>query len=51
MLRPSASGGSLRVSIRSSHRHRTRIKSAVHAHLIPPCPHADLFSKVGRSHG
>lgn len=34
-------------------RHRTRIKNEVHAilhaHLIPPCPHADLFSKVGRS--
>lgn len=33
-------------------RHRTRIKNEVHAilnaHLIPPCPHADLFSKVGR---
>nr|WP_218018148.1 transposase [Sphingomonas azotifigens] len=34
-------------------RHRTRIKNEVHAilhaHLIPPCPHADLFSKVGRA--
>ena len=34
-------------------RHWTRIKNDVHAilhaHLIPPCPHADLFSKVGRS--
>lgn len=34
-------------------RHRTRIKNEVHAilhaHLIPPCPHADLFSGVGRS--
>ncbi|WP_348656887.1 IS110 family transposase [uncultured Sphingobium sp.] len=33
-------------------RHRTRIKNEVHAilhaHLIPLCPHADLFSKVGR---
>jgi transposase len=34
-------------------RHRTRIKNEVHAilhaHLIPPCPHADLFSRVGRA--
>jgi transposase len=34
-------------------RHRTRIKNEVHAilhaHLIPPCPHADLFSGVGRT--
>lgn len=33
-------------------RHRTGIKNEVHAilhaHLIPPCPHAGLFSKVGR---
>lgn len=33
-------------------RHRTRVKNEVHsilhAHLIPPCPHADLFSRVGR---
>ena len=33
-------------------RHRTRIKNEVHAilqaHLIPPCPHADLFSRRGR---
>jgi transposase len=33
-------------------RHRTRIKNEVHsilyAHLIPKCPHADLFSKRGR---
>lgn len=33
-------------------RHRTRIKNEVHAvlhaHLIPPCPHADLFGKLGR---
>lgn len=33
-------------------RHRTRIKNEVHAilntHLIPPCPHADLFNGVGR---
>jgi len=32
---------------------RTRIKNAVHAilqaHLIPPCPHADLFGRLGRS--
>ena len=30
-------------------RHRTRIKNEVHsilhAHLIPPCPHADLFKR------
>jgi transposase len=34
-------------------RHRTRIKNEVHsilhAHLIPRCPHADLFSRVGRA--
>ena len=34
-------------------RHRTRIKNEVHsilhAHLIPKCPHADLFSTRGRS--
>jgi transposase len=33
-------------------RHRTRIKnevhSVLHAHLIPPCPHADLFGRLGR---
>jgi transposase len=33
-------------------RHRTRVKNEVHsilhAHLIPRCPHADLFSRVGR---
>ena len=34
-------------------RHRTRIKNEVHAilhaHLIPPCPHADLFGGLGRA--
>src|ERR671916_306286 len=34
-------------------RHRTRIKNEVHAilhaHLIPPCPHADLFGDLGRA--
>jgi transposase len=33
-------------------RHRTRIKNEVHAilhaHLIPPCPHADLFGRLGQ---
>jgi transposase len=33
-------------------RHRTQIKNEVHAilhaHLIPPCPHADLFGGLGR---
>ena len=33
-------------------RHRTRIKNEVHsilhAHLIPKCPHADLFNRPGR---
>src|SRR5207253_706936 len=33
-------------------RHRTRIKNEVHAilhaHLILPCPHADLFGRLGR---
>lgn len=34
-------------------RHGTRIKNEVHAilhaHLIPPCPHADLFGGLGRA--
>ncbi len=34
-------------------RHHTRIKNEVHsilhAHLIPKCPHADLFSALGRA--
>ncbi len=34
-------------------RHRTRLKnethSILHAHLVPQCPHADLFSRVGRA--
>ncbi|HXA22139.1 MAG TPA: IS110 family transposase, partial [Acetobacteraceae bacterium] len=34
-------------------RHRTQIKNGVHsilqAHLIPPCPHADLFGRLGRN--
>lgn len=34
-------------------RHRTRIKnevhSSLHAHLIPRCPHGDLFSARGRA--
>lgn len=34
-------------------RHRTRIKNEVHAilqaHLIPRCPHADLFNRCGRN--
>ena len=34
-------------------RHRTRIKNEVHsilyAYLVPHCPHADLFSGVGRA--
>ena len=34
-------------------RHRTRIKNEahaiLHAHLVPRCPHADLFSRVGRA--
>jgi transposase len=33
-------------------RHRTRVKNEVHAilhaHLVPPCPHADLFGRLGR---
>jgi transposase len=33
-------------------RHRTRVKNEVHAilqaHLVPPCPHADLFGQRGR---
>src|SRR6202008_2505053 len=34
-------------------RHRTRIKNEVHsilhAHLVPPCPHTDLFGGLGRA--
>ena len=34
-------------------RHRTRIKNEVHsilhAHLIPRCPHAELFGRLGRA--
>ena len=34
-------------------RHRTRLKNEVHAilhaHLIPRCPHADLFNRRGRA--
>jgi transposase len=34
-------------------RHRTRVKNEVHAilaaHLVPKCPHADLFSQRGRA--
>jgi transposase len=34
-------------------RHRTRVKNEVHgilqAHLVPKCPHADLFNKRGRA--
>ena len=34
-------------------RHRTRLKNEVHsilhAHLIPKCPHADLFNRRGRA--
>jgi transposase len=33
-------------------RHNTRIKNEVHAilhaYLIPPCPHAELFARLGR---
>lgn len=33
-------------------RHRTRlntmVRSILHAHLVPPCPHADLFGQQGR---
>jgi transposase len=34
-------------------RHRTRVKNEVHAilqaQLVPPCPHADLFGRLGRT--
>ena len=34
-------------------RHRTRVKNETHAilqaHLVPPCPHADLFGRLGRT--
>jgi hypothetical protein len=33
-------------------RHRTRMKNEIHAilaaHLVPPCPHAELFNRPGR---
>lgn len=30
-------------------RQRTRLKTIVHAHLVPPCSHADLFGPRGRT--
>lgn len=34
-------------------RHRTRVKNGIHAilaaHLVPPCPHAELFNGPGRA--
>ena len=34
-------------------RHRTQVKNETHAilqaHLVPPCPHADLFGRLGRT--
>jgi hypothetical protein len=24
------------------------VQSILHAHLVPPCPHGDLFGKAGR---
>ena len=34
-------------------RHRTRVKNEIHAilaaHLVPPCPHAELFNGPGGS--
>ena len=34
-------------------RHRTRVKNEIHAilaaHLVPPCPHAELFNRPGRA--
>src|SRR3954464_4173570 len=34
-------------------RHRTRVKNEIHAilaaHLVPPCPHAELFNGPGRT--
>ncbi len=34
-------------------RHRTRVKNEIHAilaaHLLPPCPHAELFNRPGRA--
>ncbi len=34
-------------------RHRTRVKNEIHAilaaHLVPPCPHAELFNRPGRT--
>src|SRR4051812_49663631 len=34
-------------------RHRTRLKNEthaiLHAHLVPQCPHADLFNRLGRA--
>ncbi|WP_246684474.1 MULTISPECIES: hypothetical protein [unclassified Mesorhizobium] len=34
-------------------RHRTRVKNEVHsvlqAHLVPKCPHADVFNRRGRA--
>src|SRR3954462_15775470 len=34
-------------------RHRTRVRNEIHAilaaHLVPPCPHAELFNGPGRA--
>jgi transposase len=35
--------------VRQRTRLKTMVQSVLHAHLVPPCPHADLFGPRGRS--
>ena len=35
--------------VRQRARLKTIVQSILHAHLVPPCPHADLFGPSGRS--
>jgi transposase len=34
--------------VRQRTRRKTIVQSILHAHLVPPCPHGDLFGKAGR---
>ncbi|MGR6747929.1 hypothetical protein ACU6QN_00915, partial [Aeromonas veronii] len=35
--------------VRQRTRLKTMVQSILHAHLVPPCPHADLFGPRGRT--
>ena len=35
--------------VRQRTRPKTIVQSILHAHLVPPCPHADLFGPRGRA--